>query len=857
MRSRLLIPSLLLAITVPAAAQDKVTYQDHVLPIFRNACLNCHNPDKKKAGLDLSSYSGAMTGSENGKVIEPGDNEGSQLYRLVARTEEPFMPPKGDKLPDKDLELIKKWINGGVLENSGSQAVASNKPKVDLKVATSTSGKPDGPPPMPGTLVLEPAVKAQRAGQLLSLAASPWAPLVALGGQKQVLLYSTETCELLGVLPFPEGTPHVLKFSRSGKLLLAGGGIDAKIGRVVLFDVTTGNRVTELGDEFDVVLAADISPDQTHVVIGGPGKVVKVLSTASGATVKSIKKHTDWVTALAYSPDGVLFASGDRNGGLFVWEGATGGAFYTLNGHKSAITAVSFRGDSNVLASASEDGTVKLWDMASGNEVKSWNAHGGGVRSVHFTHDGRLATSGRDRLVRLWKPDGAGIRQLDPAFDDIALQAAFDHDGKRAVGGDWTGKVRVWTVEDGKPVGELTSNPPTLAERLAEVDRRLGGLAPVHEKAQTEYAAAKDAADKAKAEAEAASAELARLTAAVAAKKKAGEAVAQAAAAAKTAAEAQPDDASLVKLAADAKAAAERLAAEGAASLQPAEQAARTKSDAAKAAAENAAKLKASADAAAQQLVAAQRDKARLRAAQVYTTLDAARKELAQRQAEQQNAPAMIQAAQQAVEKAKADVAAFEKRTAEAPQRLAAAEQAVTQSREALNAANKAAQEPAKLQAQRELLVQQSNDFTSVLSKTLEKDKENANLKQATEQAKAAAALLDKDLIVARTAAGKAASAAEAAKAALAKAQEAVAKEKTETQNAPKALEALKQKVALAEAEVPRAQQFAAEAPAKTAAAQAKADQLNAEYEKLLKEVPPVTAPSQGVASAAPGSPPR
>src|SRR5438067_7632341 len=110
-----------------ARADDKVTYQDHVLPILRNTCLNCHNPDKKKAGLDLSSYQGAMTGSENGKVIAPGDEQGSLLFRLVSRTEEPFMPPKGDKIPDKDIEVIKKWIAGGVLETAGSQAVASNK----------------------------------------------------------------------------------------------------------------------------------------------------------------------------------------------------------------------------------------------------------------------------------------------------------------------------------------------------------------------------------------------------------------------------------------------------------------------------------------------------------------------------------------------------------------------------------------------------------------------------------------------------------------------------------------------------------------------------------------------------------
>src|SRR5215207_7130893 len=146
-----------------AEVPAKVTYSDHVLPIFRNACLNCHNPEKKKAGLDLSTYQGAIAGSDNGKVFEPGDPDGSLLFRVCNRTEEPAMPPKGDKLPEKDLETLKKFIAGGLLETSNSSAIASNKPKVDLKVTVS-AGKPDGPPPMPGPLVLEPVLKASRPG---------------------------------------------------------------------------------------------------------------------------------------------------------------------------------------------------------------------------------------------------------------------------------------------------------------------------------------------------------------------------------------------------------------------------------------------------------------------------------------------------------------------------------------------------------------------------------------------------------------------------------------------------------------------------------------------------------------------
>src|SRR5688500_11280209 len=87
------------------APAQKVTYQDHVLPIFRNSCLNCHNPDKKKAGLDLSTHAASLAGGDSNKAIVPGDPDSSLLYKLVMHVEEPKMPQKGDKLPQKELDL--------------------------------------------------------------------------------------------------------------------------------------------------------------------------------------------------------------------------------------------------------------------------------------------------------------------------------------------------------------------------------------------------------------------------------------------------------------------------------------------------------------------------------------------------------------------------------------------------------------------------------------------------------------------------------------------------------------------------------------------------------------------------------
>jgi WD40 repeat protein/predicted nucleic acid-binding Zn-ribbon protein len=494
----------LLVWSASARAADKVNYEDHLLPLLRNECTSCHNPDKKKGGLDLSSYQALMAGSDSGPVVNPGDPEGSVLYKTIAHLEDPYMPKGKAKLADKDIDVFKQFIAMGALPNaSGKPVVARNKPKLNLAVASADTGKPTGPVAMPKDWIVEPVVHTSRPGAIMCLAASPWAPLVAVGGQHQILMYNTDTLELLGVLPWTEGDPYTARFSRNGAVLIVGGGVAAKSGHVVLYDVNSGNKITTVGDEYDAVLAADLSPDQSTVALGGPGKVLKIYSTADGQLLHSMKKHTDWVTAVGFSPDGVLLASGDRQGGLWVWESKSGNEFYGLTGHKAGITDVCFRGDSNILASASEDGTVKLWDMQSGKNVKTIQAHPGGVASVYFTHDGRLVTCGRDRRVKIWKADGGQIGTTEP-FADIALHAVFDGDGKRVVAGDWTGQVRVFDAKTAKPVGELTDDPLPIADRIADAMKRIPEAQAAYDKAAGELAAAQKASDKAGAELQAA-----------------------------------------------------------------------------------------------------------------------------------------------------------------------------------------------------------------------------------------------------------------------------------------------------------------------------------------------------------------
>ena len=148
-----------------------------------------------------------------------------------------------------------------------------------------------------------------------AMAVSPWAPLAAVARSGGVDFFNLEGSSKMGSLAF-EYDIFDMKFSRNGEILLVAGGRGAHTGLVTLFDVKTGKKVATLGDETDVVLAADISFDHRFVIIGTPTKMVKIFEVKTGKVLHSIKRHTDWVTTVSFAPADDRVATGDRNGNI-------------------------------------------------------------------------------------------------------------------------------------------------------------------------------------------------------------------------------------------------------------------------------------------------------------------------------------------------------------------------------------------------------------------------------------------------------------------------------------------------------------------------------------------------------------
>ena len=88
----------------------KVSFEDDIMPIFEDYCMDCHGPEKKKSGFRLDRRMYMLKGGDSGfAAITPGDLTKSYLLELIkSKDSEEQMPPKGGPMFDDEIALIEE-----------------------------------------------------------------------------------------------------------------------------------------------------------------------------------------------------------------------------------------------------------------------------------------------------------------------------------------------------------------------------------------------------------------------------------------------------------------------------------------------------------------------------------------------------------------------------------------------------------------------------------------------------------------------------------------------------------------------------------------------------------------------------
>jgi mono/diheme cytochrome c family protein len=112
-----LLAILLLLLTVPArswaAGDSTLTFEQHIRPILRAHCLECHGEGRKLRGsLDLRLRRFALSGGDHGPALVPRKPSASLLFTRVRDHE---MPPGKVKLSPDEITHIERWIAAGAV----------------------------------------------------------------------------------------------------------------------------------------------------------------------------------------------------------------------------------------------------------------------------------------------------------------------------------------------------------------------------------------------------------------------------------------------------------------------------------------------------------------------------------------------------------------------------------------------------------------------------------------------------------------------------------------------------------------------------------------------------------------------
>jgi WD40 repeat protein len=102
-------------------------------------------------------------------------------------------------------------------------------------------------------------------------------------------------------------------------------------------------------------------------------------------------------------------AVGGRNGTVYVLTDRAE-LSVAVPGPGDPVLSVALLPDDSAVIAGTQDGSVLVIRLNGGNGLVIPDAHPGGVTAVAVSRDGSyLATGGKDRAVRVWRPAGGGF----------------------------------------------------------------------------------------------------------------------------------------------------------------------------------------------------------------------------------------------------------------------------------------------------------------------------------------------------------------------------------------------------------------------------------------------------------------
>jgi WD40 repeat protein len=271
---------------------------------------------------------------------------------------------------------------------------------------------------------------------------------------------TVQTRRILAEAAYAPGTRRVFQahtdrveagtFSPDGQLAASG----ARDGRVILWDVNTGEVVHNMQGHNDWVMDVAFSPDGTRVLSSSSDHTLILWDVATGEQIRRFEGHTARVNAVDFGADGGQALSGSEDRTLILWDVESGEIIQQFEGSPNEVTDVALSDSGFTALSSSLDGVIILWNAQSGQPLFIYGPEEGGhslsAWNVTYTPDelGFISTS-EDGTLLLWRFEtGAPVLRFEGHTSRVT-SAAFSPDGSRLVSGSEDNSVILWDTATG------------------------------------------------------------------------------------------------------------------------------------------------------------------------------------------------------------------------------------------------------------------------------------------------------------------------------------------------------------------------------------------------------------------------
>ena len=115
--------------------ENPLIYKDVVSRILDDKCVSCHNPNKRKGELLMTSLKELLKGGEVGNTIVVGNPDESEMIRRLhlPKDDDEHMPPDGKKpLDETEILILERWIELAASDTLRLEHLENSEPLADL-----------------------------------------------------------------------------------------------------------------------------------------------------------------------------------------------------------------------------------------------------------------------------------------------------------------------------------------------------------------------------------------------------------------------------------------------------------------------------------------------------------------------------------------------------------------------------------------------------------------------------------------------------------------------------------------------------------------------------------------------------